>query len=120
MKNFLQRAASSVHRHAHWLLPVFVASVVALNWGRWSEWNAEGFVLYLTHPITQTTLYDFAWVLGILTVFIHYDAKKHELRYWYVVLTYPVMPTVGLLVYFWIRQRKLACLGDRDTTPSRS
>lgn len=105
---YWQHISSSLSWHARWLLPVFVASVVALNWGRWSEWDAGGFALYLTHPIMQTTLYDFAWVLGILTVFIHQDAKKHELRYWYVLLTYPVMPAAGLLVYLWMRQRKLS------------
>lgn len=89
------------------LLPFFLASLVALNWGRWPAWDAEGFMLYLTHPIMQTTLYDFAWVLGILTYFIHQDAKKHGLRYWYIFPTFPVMPTVGLLLYLWMRHRKL-------------
>lgn len=91
-----------------WLLAVFVASVAALNWGQWSSWDADGFSLYLTHPIMQTTLYDFAWVLGILTVFIHRDARQHGLRYWYIFPTFPVMPTVGLLLYLWMRERKLA------------
>lgn len=112
MKKRLQHIADSVHLHAHWLLPFFIVSLVALNWERWSEWDKDGLVLYLTQPIMQTTLYDFAWVLGILTVFIHQDAKKHQLRYWYVVLTYPVMPTVGLLLYIWTRHRKLSSLGD--------
>ncbi len=95
----------------NWLLPLFVASLAALNWGRWSAWDSEGLVLYLTHPIMQTTLYDFAWVLGILTLFIHQDAKRHGLRYWYIFPTFPVMPTVGLLIYLWMRQRKLSRLG---------
>lgn len=89
------------------LLPFFLASLVFLNWGRWPAWDAEGFALYLTHPIMQTTLYDFAWVLGILTFFIHQDARKHGLRYWYIFPTFPVMPTVGLLLYLWMRHRKL-------------
>ncbi|MEX1994206.1 MAG: hypothetical protein WD929_06050 [Steroidobacteraceae bacterium] len=98
--------------HAHWLLAIFLASLVALNWGRWAEWDLDGFALYLTHPIMQTTLYDFGWVLAILTYFIHQDASKHGLRYWYIIPTYPVMPTVGLLLYIWIRHRKLSKLGS--------
>ena len=112
MKRLLHGIADSAHRHAYWLLPFFLASLVVLNWGRWSEWSIDGFTLYLTHPIMQTTLYDFAWVLGILTIFIHHDAKKHQLRYWYVFVTYPVMPTVGLLLYIWIRYRRLSNLGS--------
>ena len=90
------------------LLVVFVVSIILLNWGRWSAWDAEGFALYLTHPVMQTTLFDFAWVLAILTFFIHQDAKRHGLRYWYIFPTFPVMPTIGLLIYLWMRQRKLA------------
>ena len=93
-------------------LAIFVASVGLLNWGRWSEWDADGFALYLTHPIMQTTLYDFAWVLGILTLFIDADARRHGLSYWYIFLTFPVMPTVGLLLYLWMRHRKLSRLGS--------
>ena len=89
-----------------WLLALFVASLAVLNQGRGSAWNLAGFAQYLTHPIMQTTLYDFAWVLGILTYFIHQDARKHGLRYWYILPTFPVMPAVGLLVYLWMRERK--------------
>jgi hypothetical protein len=112
MTNGLQTAAKTTYRHAQWLLPGFVASLVVLNWGRWSGWSIEGLKLYVTQPIMQTTLYDFAWVLGILTVFIHQDAKKHHLRYWYIFPTFPVMPTVGLLLYIWLRHRKLSKLGE--------
>ena len=111
MRQLLHRIARTAHLHAYWLLPVFVLSVLVLNRGRWSEWNAEALRLYLTLPIMQTTLWDFAWVLGILTLFIHQDAKKHGLRYWYVLPTYPFMPTVGLLLYIWIRHRTLAARG---------
>src|SRR5437879_9338595 len=111
MKRRLQSAAETAHLYAHWLLAFFIASLVVLNWGRWQGWSIEGFALYLTQPIMQTTLYDFAWVLGILTVFIHQDAKKHHLRYWYIFPTFPVMPTVGLLLYFFLRQRKLSTGG---------
>jgi hypothetical protein len=98
------------------LLVVFVASVVALNWGRWSGCGVEGFRLYVTHPLMQTTLWDFAWVLAIVTLFIHQDARRHGLRYWYVLATYPVMPTVGLLLYIWLRHRKLSREAS-DPTP---
>jgi hypothetical protein len=111
MKKRLQNVAETAHLHTHWLLPCFVASLFVLNWGRWSGWDVEGFTLYLTQPIMQTTLYDFAWVLGIQTVFIHQDATKHHLRYWYIFPTFPVMPTVGLLLYIWLRHRKLSASG---------
>ena len=88
-----------------------MASLFVLNWGRWSGWDVEGFTAYLTQLIMQTTLYDFAWVLGILTVFIHQDATKHHLRYWYIFPTFPVMPTVGVLLYIWLRHRKLTASG---------
>ncbi len=112
MRRQLESIAERAHLHAPWLLPLFIASVVVLNWGRWSGWSTVGFALYVTQPIMQTTLYDFAWVLGILTIFIHQDAKKHHLRYWYIFPTFPVMPTVGLLIYVWLRQRKLSKLGS--------
>ena len=98
--------------HAHWLLPCFLVSLIVLNWGRWSGWGIDGFLLYVTQPIMQTTLYDFAWVLGILTLFIHQDAKRHGLRYWYIFPTFPVMPALGLLLYVWLRHRKLSKLGN--------
>jgi Terpene cyclase DEP1 len=91
-----------------WLLPTFLLSLVALNLGRWSEWNLGGFALYVTHPIMQTTLYDFAWVLAIVTYFVHEDARRHGLRYWYIFPTFPVMPAIGLLIYLWVRHRTLA------------
>jgi len=111
MKERLQNVAETMHLHAHWHLPWFVGSTVVLTWGRWSGWSIGGFALYLTQPIMRTTLYDFAWVLGILTVFIHQDAKRHDLRYWYIFPTFPVMPTVGFLLYIWLRHRKLSSLG---------
>ena len=111
MRKQLQIIAETAHLQVHWLLPSFVASLVALNWGRWSGWGREGFMLYVTQPIMQTTLYDFAWVLGIITLFIHQDARKHQLRYWYIFPTFPLMPAVGLLLYIWLRHRKLSRLG---------
>jgi hypothetical protein len=46
-----------------------------------------------------------------VTVFIHNDASKYGLRYWYIFPTFPVMPTVGLLLYIWLRHRKLSASG---------
>jgi hypothetical protein len=109
--NRLERIAATAHLHAGTLLVVFLSSLVALNWGRWSGWGLESFRLYFTQPIMQTTLYDFAWVLGILTLFIHQDAKKHGLRYWYIFLTFPFMPTIGLLIYVLVRARHLSKRG---------
>jgi len=112
MKERWASIAETADLHPQWLITMFVASVVAVNWGRWSGWGTEGWTLYLTQPIMQTTLLDFAWVLGILTVFIHQDAKKHQLRYWYIFPTFPFMPTVGILLYIWMRHRKLSTLGN--------
>jgi hypothetical protein len=105
-------AARTARHSVQWLLPLFLVSLVVLNWGRWSGWSIEGLKLYVTQPIMQTTLYDFAWVLAVLTVFIHRDAKKHHLRYWYIFPTFPVMPAVGLLLYVWLRHRSLSKLGN--------
>ncbi|MFZ9887221.1 MAG: hypothetical protein ACO3JL_06945 [Myxococcota bacterium] len=89
------------------LLIVFCAGLIALNAGRLDEWGEEGFRLYLTQAIMQTTLYDFGWVLLVTTWFVHQDAKTHGLRYWWVLPTYPFMPTLGLLAYFIVRQHRL-------------
>ena len=118
MKERLASIAETADLHPHWLLPLFALSVVGVNWGRWSGWGREGFILYVTQPIMQTTLLDFAWVLGILTIFIHQDAKKHQLRYWYIFPTFPVMPAVGILLYIWMRHRKLSTSGNVPTLGS--
>jgi hypothetical protein len=112
VRRLFERIAARAHLHAHWLLPCFLASILVLNWGRWQAWSAEGFLLYVTQPIMQTTLYDFAWVLAIVTLFVHQDARKHRLRYWYIFPTFPFMPAVGLLLYLWMRHRKLSRWGD--------
>jgi hypothetical protein len=96
--NRLERIAATAHLHAGTLLVVFLSSLVALNWGRWSGWGLESFRLYFTQPIMQTT-------------FIHQDAKKHGLRYWYIFLTFPFMPTIGLLIYVLVRARHLSKRG---------
>lgn len=101
------RALQCVPERAPQLLFVFCVGLVALNAGRLGEWGEEGFRLYLTQAIMQTTLYDFGWVLLVTTWFLHQDAKAHGLRYWWVLPTYPFMPTLGLLAYFVVRQAKL-------------
>jgi hypothetical protein len=94
-------------RRADVLLAVFLCCLVAINAGRLGEWGVEGFTLYFTQAIMQTTLFDFAWVLGILLCFLHQDARKHGITYWWILPTFPFMPTVGLLAYFIVRKRRL-------------
>jgi cytochrome bd-type quinol oxidase subunit 2 len=55
----------------------------------------------------QTTLVDFACVLAVLLVFIHRDARAHGLTYWWILPTFPVMPIIGILLYFMVRKQKL-------------
>jgi hypothetical protein len=97
-----------LEQRAHILLIVFLLALVALNAWRLEEWGVEGLRTYLTHTIMQTTLFDFACVLAILLVFIHRDAKQHGLSYWWILPTFPFMPTIGILLYFVVRQRKLS------------
>jgi hypothetical protein len=102
----LKRFFETLPDHAKWLLPVFCVCLVALNVWRLEDWGPEGFRVWFTHTIMQTTLFDFGWVLLVLSYFIHMDAKKHGLSWWWVVPTYPFMPTIGLLAYFIVRQNK--------------
>lgn len=97
-----------VTKYSELLLAVFCVCLVALNVWRLEEWGVEGFRVYLTHAIMQTTLFDFAWVLGILLVFVHADARKLGISYAWIVPTFPFMPTLGLLLYFVMRKRALA------------
>ena len=113
------RTFERLPRHPSWLLAIFCLCLVALNAWRLDEWGPSGFHLYLTHAIMQTTLFDFAWVLLIVTYFIHHDAKRHGLSYWWILPTYPFMPTIGLLAYFIVRERRLRAHSDRDRTPGR-
>lgn len=98
---------SRLHRYPGPLLVLFSLCLVALNVWRLEEWGPEGFRVYLTHAIMQTTLFDFGWVLLIVTWFIHHDARRHGLSYWWILPTYPFMPTLGLLAYLLVRQRAL-------------
>ena len=95
-------------KKAHVLLVAFLVALAALNLWRLDRWGIDGFRVYLSHPIMQTTLFDFACVLGVLCVFIHRDAKEHGLSWWWIVPTFPFMPTVGVLLYFIVRRRSLA------------
>lgn len=113
----LDRPMAKLHHHAGALLVVFCVCLVALNVWRLDEWGTEGFRVYLTHAIMQTTLFDFGWVLLVVTWFIHHDAKRHHLSYWWILPTYPFMPTLGLLAYLVVRQRKLRAAGASDALP---
>ena len=104
-----------LERKPHVLLRLFLAALVALNVWRLDAWGVEGLRGYLTHPIMQTTLLDFAAVLAMLCVFIHRDAKEHGLSWWWIVPTFPFMPTIGVLLYFVVRRRKLLALRGLDT-----
>lgn len=106
-----------LHHHAGKLLVVFCLCLVALNFGRLDEWGEQGFRVYLTQAIMQTTLFDFGWVLLVVTWFIHHDAKRHGLRYWWILPTYPFMPTIGLLGYLVVRHRALQQRGGTDSLP---
>ena len=105
-----------LERRPHVLLLLFCALVVALNAWRLDAWDVEGLRVYLLHPIMQTTFFDFAAVLAVLCVFIHRDAKEHGLSWWWIVPTFPFMPTIGVLLYFIVRRRKLLSLGGLTGT----
>lgn len=106
-----------IEHKPHLLLVAFLAAIVALNAWRIEEWGADGFRVYLTQAIMQTTLFDFACVLAILLVFIARDAKEHGLTWWWILPTFPFMPTVGLLLYFIVRRRKMLERASQQTSP---
>lgn len=108
---------TGLERRAPALLVFFSLCLLALNLGRLEEWGAEGFRLYFTQAIMQTTLFDFGWVLLILAVFIDADAKRHRLSWWWIVPTFPFMPTLGLLAYLIVRARVLRRRGDAVPPP---
>jgi len=96
-----------LERRPHLLLVAFLAVLVALNVWRLQAWGVEGFRVYLTHPIMQTTLFDFGCILAVLAVFIARDAREQGLSWWWILPTFPFMPTVGVLAYFIVRRRHL-------------
>jgi hypothetical protein len=91
--------------HPEWLLALFVLCIVGWNAGRLAEWGVDGFRVYLSAAIMQTTLFDFAWILIALALFIDEDAKKVGIRWAWILPTFPFMPTVGVLLYFVARKR---------------
>ena len=97
-----------LEKHPGRLLLIFLLVLVALNVWRLDQWGADGLRVYLTHPIMQTTLFDFACVLAVLLVFIHRDARAHGLTYWWILPTFPFLPTLGILLYFLVRHEKLS------------
>ena len=101
-----------LERHPGRLLGIFLIVLAALNVWRFEQWAADGFRVYLTNPIMQTTLFDFACVLAVLLVFIHRDARAHGLTYWWILPTFPFLPTLGILLYFVVRKQKLSRRAD--------
>lgn len=99
-----------LEKQAGRLLLVFLVVLAALNVWRLDQWGADGFHVYFTHAIMQTTLFDFACVLAVLLVFIHRDARAHGLTYWWILPTFPFMPSIGILLYFVVRKEKLSRL----------
>lgn len=108
-----------LEKRPHVLLVVFLLGLVAMNAWRLEAWGVDGIVRYLSDPVVQTTWFDFAAVLAILLVFIHRDARRHGLTWWWILPTFPFMPTIGLLAYFIVRRRALLARakGTADVAP---
>src|SRR5438093_9796966 len=101
-----------LERKPHYLLVAFLAFLVGLNAWRLEQWDVQAFRVYLTQPIMQTTLFDFACVLLVVAYFIRRDAKQHGLSWWWILPTFPFMPTLGILAYFIVRRRVLIARED--------
>ncbi|MBM4283394.1 MAG: hypothetical protein FJ137_22510 [Deltaproteobacteria bacterium] len=97
--------------HPEPLLALFCTALVLGNAPRLGEWGVDGFRVYLTQAIMQTTLFDFAWILAVLAVFVDDDARKHGVRWWWILPTFPFMPTLGVLAYLIARKRALRARG---------
>ena len=80
MNEFFDRWLLRLPPNAGRLLAVFCACLVLLNFWRLVEWGPEGLRVYLTQAIMQTTLFDFGWVLVIVSYFIHLDARRYGIR----------------------------------------
>lgn len=100
-----------LERKPHLLMIAFLIALAAMNVWRLGAWGLAGIIEYMSNPIVQTTWFDFACVLAVLVVFVHRDARKHGLTYWWIVPTFPFMPTIGLLAYFIVRRRALLAKG---------
>lgn len=107
-----------LERKPHILLVAFLVVLAAMNVWRLHAWGVDGIIAYMSDPIVQTTWFDFACVLAILLVFIHRDARAHGLTYWWILPTFPFMPTIGILAYFIVRRRALLAKGV-EVTPTR-
>jgi hypothetical protein len=107
----LDRVRSALFHHPETLLLIFCVCLVAGNATRLHEWGTDGFRVYLTQAIMQTTLFDFAWILAVLAVFLDDDARKVGVRWWWILPTFPFMPTVGVLLYLVARKRALRARG---------
>jgi hypothetical protein len=107
----VDRARALFLGHPEALLVAFCACLVVGNVTRLNEWGVDGFHVYLTHAIMQTTLFDFAWILIVLALFIDDDARKHGLRWWWILPTFPFMPTIGVLLYLVARKRAVRRAG---------
>lgn len=96
-----------LERRPHLLLVAFLVALTALNAWRLETWNLDALRVYLTQPIMQTTLFDFGCVLAVVAWFIRNDARQNRLTWWWILPTFPFMPTLGLLLYFVVRRRTL-------------
>jgi hypothetical protein len=112
----VERARTLFFAHPEPLLALFCACLVVGNVARLDEWGLDGFTVYLTHAIMQTTLFDFAWILLVLAFFLDDDAKKVGVRWWWILPTFPFMPTVGVLLYLVVRKRALRAQAASTTS----
>ena len=114
----IERLRGVLFERPELLLAVFCACLVAGNVTRLDEWGVDGFRVYLTQAIMQTTLFDFAWILAILAVFLDDDAKKIGVRWAWILPTFPFMPTLGVLLYLVARKRALRAGAAPSSSPS--
>jgi hypothetical protein len=112
----IERARTLFFDHPEALLAVFCAGLVVGNVTRLHEWGVDGFRVYVTHAIMQTTLFDFGWILLVLALFLDDDSKKTGVRWWWILPTFPFMPTIGVLAYLIARKRALRARGSTTTT----
>ena len=103
-----------LERKPHYLLVAFLVVLVGLNVWRLEQWDVQAFHVYLSQPIMQTTLVDFACVLLVVVFFIRRDAKQYGLSWWWILPTFPFMPTLGILTYFLVRRREVLARESRQ------
>ena len=108
-----------LERKAHYLLVAFLVVLVGLDVWRLGQWNMQAFRVYLTQPIMQTTLFDFACVLLVVVFFIRRDANQYALSWWWILPAFPFMPTVGILAYFIVRRREFMARSWEHQRPQR-